>query len=82
MVDQYLAVKSELFVNTEVSWFDSYLQNRKQAVDVWGTLSKPQNVQCGVPQGSILGPPLILLYINDLKSVLFADYSTAVFIQG
>lgn len=71
--------------NTAVKWFESYLQNRKQVVDVGGALSKPQTVQCGVPQGSVLGPLLFLLYINDLKSVcscelfLFADDSALVF---
>ena len=42
-------------------WFRSYLTNRKQLVDIAGTLSPFQNVTCGVPQGSILGPLLFLV---------------------
>jgi hypothetical protein len=63
-----------------VKWVTSYLQGRKQMVDV--TLSKPQILNCGVPQGSLLGPPLLILYINYLKSActcdlfLYADDST------
>ena len=59
---------------------ESYLSNRKQFVDMDGTTSDTQNVTKGVPQGSVLGPILFLLYINDLnyimealQKILFAD---------
>ena len=54
--------------------------NRYQYVTINGTNSDYMNVLCGVPQGSILGPILFILYINDmcnvstlLKPILFAD---------
>ena len=57
--------------------FESYLSNRSQYVDYSGISSELQYIRCGVPQGSILGPLLFLLYINDLSCVfsLFADDS-------
>ena len=58
----------------------SYLTNRTQICQINGAVSSKQLVKCSVPQGSILGPLLFLLYINDLppclvktKPRLFAD---------
>jgi hypothetical protein len=61
-------------------WFASYLGNRQQYVTVYNVSSSFSKIVCGVPQGSILGPLLFILYINDLNSVsenlrtiMFAD---------
>ena len=69
------------------SWFSSYLKNRFQKTEVDGIFSDPMVVPCGVPQGSILGPLLFLIYVNDMEAavscrlILYADDS-ALLVSG
>ena len=66
--------------NNNLKWLSDYLSNRKQCVTIDDELSNLEKINCGVPQGSILGPLLFLIYINDiynatdyLRAILFAD---------
>ena len=68
-------------------WFQSYLSGRTQLVNVQVTCSSFTDVSCGVPQGSILGPLLFLIYVNDMagaideKILLYAD-DTAILVSN
>ena len=53
-----------------LSWFESYCKGRSQQVSINGTLSKPFNLMCGVPQGSCLGPLLFTIYVSKLFQIL------------
>lgn len=82
-VDQNILLKKlEMYgVNdVELSWFRTYVKDRKQRTKINGILSEEIDVVLGVPQGSVLGVLLFLIYINDMekavtlaKLVLFAD---------
>ena len=63
-----------------LQWFSNYLSDRKQCVSYKNTLSALKSISIGVPQGSILGPLLFLIYINDMhlsstlsKTIHYAD---------
>jgi len=71
------------FRGVPLSWFSSLLLGRRQRVFIGSKFSKYQHINWGVPQGSVIGPVLFLLYINDLanllirgKFIIFADDTT------
>ena len=68
-----------------IRWFRLYLSDRQQLVDLSGTQSSYANISCGVPQGSIVGPLLFLIYVDDMSGaisnkLLYADES-AIFVS-
>ena len=73
------------FSKNTITWFKSYFCERKFKISINTSYSSPSKLFCCVPQGSILGPLLFLLYINDLPqavvsdSLLYADGTCIVF---
>ena len=56
-------------------FFCSYLTSRKQFTSINGIQSTLRDVQCGVPHGSVLGPIMFLIYINDLHTVIGTEHT-------
>ena len=64
-----------------LNWFYSYLSGRRQRVTVFGATSEDLPVTSGVPQGSILGPALFLLYVNDFPEVISSSSRVLMFAE-
>ena len=58
------------FSNVTIGWLKSYLSNRLCRANLENCYSDPSNITCGVPQGSILGPLLFLIYVNDMPQAV------------
>ena len=56
--------------DTALRWFSSYLSGRSQSVKINESLSKSTGLECGVPQGSVLGPILLSLYTAPLSKII------------
>jgi hypothetical protein len=63
---------------TLLKWFESYLTDRSQRVVLSGHSSSPAPVKSGVPQGSILGPLLFIVYVNSLVSLKLSPRTSIV----
>ena len=61
------------FSEKVISWFESYSSERTCKVNIDRKFSDPGNFTCGVPQRSILGPLLFLLYVNDMPQTVKCD---------
>ena len=61
------------FSDHTVKWFQSYLSNRKFTVNLENSFSEVSSISCGVPQGSILGLLLFLIYVNDMLLAVKCD---------
>ena len=79
---QILLKKLEYYgiAGNNLRWFENYLKDRQQFISFENNSTKKVTITCGVPQGSILGPLLFLLYVNDLhhaskvlNPIMFAD---------
>ena len=88
---EYLLIKLKClgFKCGATSWFKSYLEGRSQVTSVGTAASSVNTIDCGVPQGSILGPLLFNCYVNDLsdqlsfcKAFLYADDTAIVSIAN
>ena len=77
-VDHYILLEKLKLCGVDtpsLSWFTSYLSNRKQRTCINGFFSNERLMSCGVPRGSIIGPLLFVIYMNDLKACSLSSYA-------
>ena len=58
------------FTDKTIKWCTSYLSNRKLVISMENAYSDKASITCGVPKGSILGPLLFLIYVNDMSQAV------------
>ena len=64
---------------TSLSWFESYMRGRQQAVKIGDTLSAFHELTCGVPQGSVFGPQIFMMYTAPLENIIKAHQVEGMF---
>ena len=69
-----LAILQKRFAVTDsaLAWFQSYLADRTQTVHLQAQVSNTMHVDCGVPQGSVLGPKTFIAYVDEMEDIFVA----------